>query len=221
MEKYEHLRFPPIAGNVERLTRGGGGGYTSPSGRNKADFARQALQKADSIKSSFISLKNRLSKSINPSFIFEIKINQSVSPDGFEDELARMGIHVLSVAENKQGYWIVFADDVELTQFKNKLTTYGQPDGSNYDFINAIESFQDIPVDKKIGKALQDSPLDETADFIDIELWRMTDPQKNEQFIAELKQTYTDWAQFRITDTLITKTFVLLRIKLTKSIFNN
>lgn len=220
MEKYEHLRFPPIAGNIERQTRGGGGGYASPSGRNKADFAGQAVQKADEIKSSFTSLKNRLSKSINPSFIFEIKINQSVSPDGFENELARMGVHVLSVAENKQGYWIVFADDVELTQFKNKLTTYGQPDGSNYDFFNAIESFQDIPVDKKIGKALQDNPLDETADFIDIELWRMTDPQKNEQFIDELKQTYTDWVQFRITDTLITKTFVLLRIKLTKSIFD-
>ncbi|SJM95158.1 S8 family serine peptidase [Crenothrix polyspora] len=220
MEKYEHLRLPPIAGNVDRQTRGGGGGYVSPPGRNKADFSAQSVQKADVIKSSFASLKNKISKNINPSFVFEIKINQSVSPDGFEDELARMGIHVLSVAENKRGYWVVFADDAELTQFKNKLTTYGQPDGSKYDFFNAIESFQDIPVDKKIGKALRDNPLSETADFIDIELWRMTDPQKNEQFITELKQAYTDWTQFRITDTLITKTFVLLRVKLTKNIFD-
>jgi subtilisin family serine protease len=222
MEKYEHLRFPPIAGNVERQTRGGGGGYASPSGRNKADFARQAVQKADEIKSSFTNLKNKFSGKVNPSLIYEIKVNQSVPHDGFEKTLASMGIHVLSASavENKEGYWIVFADDVELKQFKNKLTTYGQPDGHNYDFFNAIESFQDIPADKKIGKALQDNPLGETADFVDIELWKITDPQKNEQFITELIQTYTDWAQFRITDTLITKTFVLLRIKLTKSIFD-
>ena len=56
MEKYEHLRLPPITENIERQTRAGGGGYTSPSGRNKADFARQAVQKADEIKSSFANL---------------------------------------------------------------------------------------------------------------------------------------------------------------------
>jgi hypothetical protein len=220
MEKYEHLKLPLLEGNVERQKKTGGGGYSSPSDRNKADFARQAVQKADVIKNSFTSLKNRLSKSLNPTFIFEIKINQSVSPDGFEDELARMGIHVLSVAENKQGYWVVFADDVELTEFKHKLATYGQPNGSKYDFFNAIESFQDIPAEKKIGKALRDNPLSETADFIDIELWRMIDQQKNEQFIAELKQAYHDRTQFWVTDTLITKTFVLLRVKLTKTIFD-
>ncbi len=222
MEKYEHLRFSPIVGNVDRQTRRGGGGYTAPSGRNKADFAQQALQKADAIKSSFTNLKNKFSGKVNPSLIYEIKVNQSVSHDGFEQTLSSMGIHVLSASavENKEGYWIVFADDTELTQFKNKLNTYGQPEGHNYDFFNAIESFQDIPVDKKIGIALQDNPLNEIADFVDIELWKITDPQRNEQFIAELKQSYSDSTQFRITDTLITKTFVLLRVKLTKNIFN-
>ena len=185
MEKYEHLRLPPITENIERQTRAGGGGYTSPSGRNKADFARQAVQKADEIKSSFANLKNKFSGKVSPSLIYEIKVNQSVGYDGFEKTLESMGIHVLSASavEKKEGYWIVFADDVELRKFKDKLTTYGQPDGHNYDFFNAIESFQDIPADKKIGKALQDDPLGETSDFIDIELWRMTDPKKNEQFI--------------------------------------
>jgi subtilisin family serine protease len=222
MEKYEHLKLPLYAGNLERLTRGGGGGYASPVGRNKADFAKQGIQKSDEIKSSFINLKNKFKGKVNPSLIYEIKVNQSVFHDGFEETLAAMGIHVLSASavENKESYWIVFADDVELTQFKKKLTTYGQPDGPNYDFFNAIESFQDIPVCKKIAKSLHDNPLGDAADFIDIELWKITDPQRNEQFIAELKKTYTDFTQFRITDTLITKSFVLLRVKLTKRIFD-
>ena len=165
-------------------------------------------------------LKNKFSGRIDPSLIYEIKINQDVSPEGFDKTLSSMGIHVLSVAENKKGYWVVFSDDEQLMGFKNKLATYGQEEGPQYDFFNAIDSFQDIPVEEKIGKGLQDNPIDETADFIDIELWKMTDPQKNETFINQLKQTYSDWTKFRITDTLITRTFVLLRAKLTKSIFN-
>ncbi|MDO9213419.1 MAG: S8 family peptidase [Methylococcales bacterium] len=220
MEKYEHLRLPIVAGDINSKPKRGGGGYALPSGRNKANFAQQAIQNVDGIKNSFATLKNKFSGKINPNLIFEIKINQSVSPDGLEGELARMGIHVLSVAENKKGYWIVFADDTELRNFKNKLDTYGKPSGAGYDFFNAIESFQDIPSDKKIGKALQYKPLDETADFIDVELWKMVDPQQNEQFIFELEQKYTDRTKFKIFDRLITKTFVLLRIKLTKNVFD-
>jgi len=221
MQKYEHLRLPLTEGNSERRKKIGGSGYNLPLNRNKSEFARQAIQNADAIKDAFTTLKKKFSGNVNPTLIFEIEINQSVPYDVFEKTLASMDIHILSVAENKRGYWVVFADDIELNEFKNKLDTYGRPDGSKYDFFNAIESFQDIPSDKKIGKALQDKPLGATADFIDIELWRMIDPQKNEQFIAELKQIYSgDWSQFRITDTLITRTFVLLRVKLTRRVFD-
>jgi hypothetical protein len=130
-----------------------------------------------------------------------------------------MGIHILSVAEGKKGFWIVFNDNDNLDTFKSKLADYGSEDGPKYDFFNAIESFQNIPIDKKIGQNLKDNPLGETADFIDIELWKMSDPQKNETFIAQLKETYNDFSKFRITDTLITKSFVLLRVKLTNTIF--
>ena len=220
MEQYEHLKLPLFTEKVERQKKGGGGGYKLLAGRNKSKFAQQAIQDANNIKSNFTILKNKFSGNLNPTLIFEIEINQSVSPDNFEKELTGMDINVLSVAENKRGYWVIFANDTALTKFIGKIKMYGQPHGPSYDFFNAIESFQDIPLEKKIGKALQDSPLGETADFIDIELWRMTDPQKNKQFIAELERTYSDQSQFRITDTLITLTFVLLRVKLTKRIFD-
>ncbi len=219
MEKYEHLKLPIFKGNVERQRRTGGG-FSLPTGRDKRDFAQQAVQKVDEIKSLFSDLKTKFSGNIDPTLIYEIEINQSVNMDGFEKILSSMGIHVLSVAEGKKGFWVVFSDDAELSQFKEKLSIYGTEEGPNYDFFNAIESFQDIPTEKKVGKNLKDNPLTDAADFIDIELWKMTDPQKNETFIQELKDTYTDLSTFRITDTLSTKTFVLLRIKLTKEIFD-
>ncbi len=220
MEKHQHLKLPLFENNVERKKRGGGGGFSLPQGRNKAQFSQKACQQAQQLSNEFLSSKTKLSGSIDPSLIFEIEVNQGVSTDGFEQTLASMEIHVLSIAEDKKGYWVVFSEDGNLKQFKEKLATYGSDDGANYDFFHAIESFADIPVEKKIGEQLANQPLGDTTDFIDLELWKMDDPQKNEQFIQQLETHYFDFPQFRITDKLITKSFVLLRVKLNKTVFD-
>ncbi len=220
MEKRKHLRLPIFKSNIERQKGGGGGSYSLPNGRNRTTFSQQATEKADSLTQSFSELKQKFSGQIDPSLIYEIEINQSVHTKGIEKILSSMGIHVLSVAEGKKGFWIVFNDTDNLDAFKQKLSSYGSEDGPKYDFFNAIESFQSIPIGKKIGQNLRNTPLGDMADFIDLELWKMIDPQKNERFIQQLKDKYQNAAQFRVTDTLITKSFVLLRIKLTKAVFD-
>lgn len=220
MNLYEHLPLPVYNAATERQKGRRGGGFKIPEGRNKSEFSQTASQKADEIATSFQKIKRKFSNKINPSLIYEIEINQSVGPETFEKILASMGIHVLSIAENKKGFWIVFSDDDDLYSFKKKLSTYGSDEGPKYDFFNAIESFRDIPKGKKIGKALSEQPLGDMPEFIDIELWKMGNPQKNEDFIAELKTTYSDLSIFRITDKLVTKSFVLLRVKLNGKIFN-
>ena len=96
MEKYEHLKLPVFKGNIERQKRGGGGGFSLPSGRNKGTFTQQATQKAEELASSFSALKNKFSGMIDASLIFEIEINQGVPIGGFEKTLSSMGIHVIS-----------------------------------------------------------------------------------------------------------------------------
>jgi len=220
MERYEHLKLPLFKENVGRKINSGGTSPPLPQGREKGTFAKQYLQKADELTTSFSILKNKFSGKIEASLIYEIEINHGVSSKGFEEELLRMGIHILSIAEGKKGFWIVFSDDENLNEFKKKMKIYGSSTGPDYNFFNAIESFQDIPNGKKIGSNLNANPLGETADFIDIELWKMTDPQKNKNFIQQLKNTYNISSTFKITDKLITKSFVLLRVKLTKGIFD-
>lgn len=220
MNTYDHLPLPIFQADVQRQTGGRSGGYKIPDGRNKNTFSQEITQKANTIANSFQSLKNKYRGIINPSLIYEIEVNQSVNPKGFEDELSRMGIHVLSIAENKKGYWIVFSDDISLNHFKLKLDTYASESGPKYDFFNAIDSLRDIPKDEKIGRGLQEKLLGDTPEFINLELWRMVDQRKNEIFIVELKQAYPNRNEFRITDTLITKSFVLLRVELTSAIFD-
>ena len=220
MEKHQHLKLPLFEGDIDRKKHGGGGGFKLLEDRNKSQFSRDAYKQAENISRDFLATKNKLSGKINPTLIFEMKINQGVSCNDFEETLLAMGIHVLSFAEGKKGYWVVFSEDEELDRFKKKLETYGAEDGANYDFFNAIESFGEIQLADKIGNRLTHYPLTDTADFIDIELWKIDDQQKNENFIDQLKKNYSDYSQFRITDDLITKSFVLLRVKLTKKVFD-
>ena len=48
-------------------------------------------------------------------------------------------------------------------------------------FFHAISSFDDIPIEEKIGDQLKKSPLTSTAEFVDVELWRMLDPKINKK----------------------------------------
>ncbi len=219
MEKHSHLKLPLFKADIERQKRGGGGGFKLPVGRNKNQFSQQSQQTIKQLSQTCADLKTKFPK-IDPKLIFEINIDQSLAVDGFEKTLASMGIHVLSVAEGKKGHWVVFSDDQDLQKFRDKLSTYGSEEGANYDFFHAIESFGDIPVEEKMGEQLKQQPLSDTAEFVDIELWKMDNPQKNTDFIAQLKASYPEFTQFRITDQLITKSFVLLRIKLNKQVFD-
>lgn len=219
MNKYEHLPLIPYQDAVERQTRGGGG-YELPAGREKAGYAQEAKRKADSVVSTLDSLKSKYAGILKPSLIFELEINQNVDFNTIEKILTSMGIHVLSSAENKKGYWVVFSDDENLQEFKRKLEEYGSPTGHKYDFFNAFEALSDIPKEEKIGKRLEQNPLGEKPEFIDIELWRMADEDKNRIFIEELERAYPDRRTFRITDTLFTKSFVLLRVQLNGPVFD-
>ena len=218
MEKYDHLKLPLFKADVERQKRGGGG-FKMSDGRDKSQFSEQAQQKSEQLTQTCTELKTKF-PNIDPNLIFEINIDQSLAVDAFEQTLAGMDIHVLSVAEGKKGHWVVFSDDQNLDRFKEKLRTYGSEDGANYDFFHAIESFGDIPVEEKIGEKLKEKPLTDSTDFVDIELWKMDGPQKNRDFIEQLKKNYIEVTQFRITDQLITKSFVLLRVKLNKQLFD-
>ena len=113
---------------------------------------------------------------------------------------------------------MVFSENEKLTLFKEKTDNIMvRKSGPDYNFFNAIESFGDVPIEKKIGKRLTKQPLKDSPEFIDIELWRFPGV---ENFIRQLKNNYPKISEFRITDKLITKSFALLRVELVKDVFD-
>ncbi|MCG7343691.1 S8 family peptidase [Sporosarcina sp. ACRSL] len=218
---YEHLSLPPHIGGLERRKRQGGGGFTMPEGRIKRDYYREVSDKAGQITSSFSELKEKFNGKVDPNLIYRISVNQSVDYNQFSKTLNSMGgITVLSVAENRKGYWVVFSNDTELESFKDKLAQYsGVKDGNKYEFFHVIDSIEDITVEDKMGKSLTKNPINEGAiEYLDIELWRM-DNQHIDDFIQQLNNTYDNRSKFRICDSLITNSFALFRVKISYEIF--
>jgi hypothetical protein len=219
MERLEHLKLPVFRSGLNRYKRPAPIKIKNLNNRSRSDFGRNAISKSQDISNSFNDLKQKFHNTpIDPSLIFEIEINQGVGTKSFEDALAKMDLEVLSI-ENKKKYWVVFSNDEELKSFQTKIKDHS--DGTHkYDFFNAIENFGEIPIEKKIGTVLNDTPLTDNAEFVDIELWKMINPSKTKDFITQLESTYTNRASFKITDKLISKSLVLLRVKLTKTVFD-
>ncbi|MCK5542246.1 MAG: hypothetical protein KAI40_06100, partial [Desulfobacterales bacterium] len=178
------------------------------------------------MKTAIINSKNSISM-----IDIEISVNKFISTENSQNIRDHLKIHGLLdtnyylVKKNAKIFGKIEKIKIPLPDnmksYKGEIVTVLKKyHPGNYNFFHAIESFQNIPIDKKIGQKLHDKPLGDVADFIDLELWKMADPQKNERFIQQLKDKYQDATQFRVTDTLITKSFVLLRIKLSKTIFD-
>ncbi len=106
MNKYEHLNLPVYQGKIERKKGGDGGGFSFPEDRDKRDFVRDGISKADELISCFAEKKRSIYDKINPTLIYEIEMSKKASPATFEKILSGMGIHILSVAENNEGFWV-------------------------------------------------------------------------------------------------------------------
>ena len=214
MDKLEHLPLSEFRANLERKKSGGGGGYTLPEGRSKRVYSQTQIKKAQAISHNFSKLKEQYKGCLDPHLIFEINVNDKVDTTTFENELLKMGLEVLSVAEDKKGYWVVFASDERLEEFRARIESHGKDgeDGATkYDFFNAISEIEDIPVEKKIAPSISEAPLPVGEEFyIDVELWRMSDDQLD-GFITQLPEAIQN---LRVTDKLIRNSFALLRVKL-------
>lgn len=216
VDEFEHLDLPFIPNDFLRRIRGGGG-YKKID-RNEYDVSQQILQSFDEIQKKHNIQKRKYSNHLNPNLIFKIEVNQSVSEDSFRNEMRRAGIEVISPSPDKKGYWIVFAEDEELSEFKRKLKLHVQKD--KYQFMYAIDNLLDIPPEDKVGESLQREPfiIGELLP-LNLELWRMEDTILN-TFIDELSDIF-DHKGGEITDLMTTRNFCLLRIKVNHILYTD
>ena len=216
----EHLRLPFYEREFERKRQGGGG--FKPR-ENRQQFSEIQIYNLAGIKKDFNKDKSKFKQFFDPNLIFKIKLNQTVHEEDFTKFLERNGIKVISPSPEGKGYWIFLAEDESLEEAEHRLKEYGKME--KYKQFDAIDSFDPIPPEDKIGEQLKNKPLQEAEEaYLDIEIWRMEDG-KLKKFLEgeENKSGFKKFIEIKdgkVTDELKTENLCLLRVKINKSIFD-
>lgn len=175
MATYQHLSLRRIVGELDRRKRGG-----FPQSE-KRDFSSHG-PKIQAELTAVIETQKRRPKiaDIDPAFILKVTTSGPVS----EEDWTRLGLTVLAVEAGRT--IILFANDVELQAFKERVTAYSgeKPEGQKGQpyagLIEAIESVGELSAEDRIGIVLRGEGFSAPADFsdsietLDVELWPVT-----------------------------------------------
>jgi len=210
VERFDHLELPLYPASYARQARRGGARLVPRSGREKKQYFELQVQQFADMKESLAKDKDRYKEFLDPNLIFKLEVTQSIDENTMRENLRRMDIDVLSPSPDKKGLWIVFAEDEDAREFKEKLESYAERD--RYSFFNAMGEIVEIPIEEKIGERLGESMLEpgETA-YLDVEIWRMQDERLG-TFMEGLEKLIISKGG-RVTDRLVKDSFCLLRVE--------
>ena len=218
----DHIRINRYERELERRRRTPHHG----SGRrdNRTSFTEVQTSNINEILAEHEQKKLIFGHYFDPNLIFRIKVIGHPDEASFADFLRRCDLHYISpspasaISIGELSYRVSHAERDNLDEIKRRLERYNDTE-SYRSFFQIIESLESIPPEDKIGKGLLQSPLcNEFAEFVDIELWRM-EPSRLDSAKTGLINYITEHGG-EITDQITTRSFCLLRGKITKPIFD-
>ena len=214
----EHLLLPQYGGE-HTLARRGGGGPSRPDRENKEEFAEIQVHNLNGMQNEHQKRKAQFSEYFDPNLIFRIELRSEISEEELSKFLKRCDIQYISPSPAKDSslsYRVSLAEKGDLGEITERLLRYGQ-ESKNKTFFNAVESFEPIPPEDKIGEKLAERPLegDEVA-YLDVELWRMEISRLNDALKGIRK--FLDERGGEVTDQIITRSFCLMRVKIDEGI---
>jgi Subtilase family len=176
MATYQHLPLQRVEGELDRRKRPG---FGQPSGREPKSHGTKIQSEVQEVLQEYRA-KPKIGD-IDPALILKVETSGNIS----EEEWAKLGLTVLA---NEPGQTLIlFADDVELTAFQQRVTAYNGEKPENQKsqpyaaLIEAIEAIRPISATDRIGTVLKaegyTTPdlIPEAAGLYDVELWSATD----------------------------------------------
>lgn len=121
---------------------------------------------------------------------------------------------------------VVFSSDIETTEFINRLEQYSEiKPGSEYGYLDAIESICLLEAEDCIGRLLELQPLEvEEVAPLDLELWHTGDRNEMSKYLSDiekvLKSISNNQSTFKMTDKYIGNYICLARIKIDREVLD-
>lgn len=219
-ETYEHIKIESTNFIARRKKRP----YV-----NNDKFVREKSEKLqfydDSIKniSNIIDYSNKMQEIMNyddNSLIFSINLRKDANVKDIEDKLSKMDIEIISMYKNEDDKNIIVINRDNIGKLKSKIEDYPNKE-SKYDFLNYINYIKPIKTEDKIGLDLQSNPLNDSFEYLNIELWLDKYNKKElDKKINIIKNYLKIHSNFRICDSFVFNSFALLRVYMNKEIMD-
>ena len=176
MATYQHLPLQRVEGELNRRKRPG---FGKPSGREPKSHGSKIQNEVEEVLD--LHRATPAIADIDPALILKVETTGNIS----EEEWGRVGLTVLATGPDQA--LILFADDVELTEFKEKVAAYngekpenqkGQPYAG---LVEAIEAIRPILPADRIGAVLRSEGYETAESFpdgvetYDVDLWPVSD----------------------------------------------
>ena len=186
----------------------GMGARTKKADRDPREFRCAQVKRLDAIRESYERDRDAAPPYMDPSLIFKIELLSGVHDDTFRAHLKGAGMHTISSAPDRNGYWVAFADDPNLAKFRQRLEKYETDERPG--FIDQIKAVREISPDEKKGRSLSARPVPrDKREYVDVEVWRMEDARL-EKFAAGMRTMIREQGG-DVTDEITTKSFCVVR----------
>jgi hypothetical protein len=214
VSEFEHLELPKTNVELPRRSRNPPPGYGNRGG-GRGNHGRKLQGQA-------VSLVQRPRREnspfrLNPKLIFKLTLSQDArSP---EERLPSMGLTLLAQEPKANKAIVVFSDDQQLTEFRDRISTYSSDTGPQYAEFDAIEDLVPLEPSDRLGRLLELEPMQEgELAALDLELWHTGDIPEMRQYLDELDdflRSYTEDSEMQVSDRYVGDYLCLARVKIT------
>ena len=167
-EKYEHIKIE-ATNFIERRKKRSFRKKIERKKSEKLQFYSDSINNINDI----IDYSAIIQKTMNyddNSLIFSINLKKDASIKDIEDKLIEMDIDIISMHKSKDGKNIIVINRDNINKLKSKIKDYGN-EKYKYNFLNYINYIKSIKTEDKIGLDLQSKPLNNSFEYLNIELW--------------------------------------------------
>lgn len=188
-QRYKHISVDRTDWEPPRRKKGG---FPQPPSRDPRAHGESLRESIESVRREFRIAGETRPSEFDPDLIFKIRLTQPVD----EAEWRKSELTLLSTTPEEAV--VVFANDVELTEFRHRLDEYskGVPDdpkrtGPSYGFFSLIEGFESWSKEDRKGRLLAPEAIQaEETYLLDVEVWYV-DRDKARRYLRQIQAFIT------------------------------
>lgn len=201
----------PSGGSVAKL-KPKRGWIPPPPKRNNTDFSNVQIKKLTSIRKKFIAEK-KIMPDYDQELVFKINTIKNIPAEQFQTQLNRIGLDTL-LTKSKNTEWLVITNESKSFQFDEKIiksSTTTKPD-----FIDMIETIDDVDITYKLGQLLIKNPLTPIEiSNLHVNLTRKENDSNSQKIDSTIKyiRKLAELQGFKVHDELRTENLILLLVE--------